>query len=56
VCQFATVPEFKYYSASDQTGHFPGLSCTKLAGPPPGTGATSWYRFWKLLELLEHLP
>jgi hypothetical protein len=56
VCEFATVPEFKYYSATDQTGHFPGLTCTKLSEPPPGTGPTSWYRFWKLLDLLEHLP
>jgi hypothetical protein len=30
-----------------------GLTCNFVADPPEGIGAGQWYRFWKLLRLLE---
>lgn len=53
MCSIATVPEVKWFSSTDQTGHYFGLTCTKLAERPPGFSASSWYRFWKLLKLIE---
>jgi hypothetical protein len=54
VCHFAAQPEIQWFSSTDQTTDLLGLSCTPLAEPPPGMGPSAWYRFWKILDALEH--
>jgi len=57
VCSFASTPGIIFASSSDQTGALPGLTCSKLETPLPGsTGPTGWATFWKLVRLIESLP
>jgi hypothetical protein len=50
------MPGIKWSSSTDETGRFPGLTCSRLETPLPGSSASSWATFWKLARLVEQLP
>jgi hypothetical protein len=56
VCTYASQPEFKWFSTTDRSTPALGLTCVRLAERPVDVGPTSWWRFWKLLQLIEGVP
>lgn len=56
VCEFRQFPAVKWGSSSDQTGKIPGLVCTKLEKPLPGSGPSAWAAWWKIARLIENFP
>jgi hypothetical protein len=56
VCNFVTLPSLIFASSSDQTGALPGLTCTRVDEPLPGTGLTNWLSWAKITRLIESLP
>jgi hypothetical protein len=51
------MPGLLFPSSSDQTGLYPGLTCSRIETPLPGTsGPRSWSTFWKLARLIENFP
>jgi hypothetical protein len=56
VCTFVAQPEFKFFSSSDVSSSLLGVSCRRLEETVPGFSPTAWWRFWKLLRVLEGFP
>ena len=56
MCSFASTPGIVFPSSTDETGTLPGLTCVKLEEPLPGSSATTWATFWKILRLIEAWP
>jgi len=56
VCAFETFPEFKFGASSDQTGALPGLVCSRIDTPLPGSSTSDWYGWAKVLRLIDLLP
>jgi hypothetical protein len=56
VCAYQQFPGITWPSSTNETGTFPGLVCSRLETPLPGSGPTAWATFWKLLRLIEGLP
>jgi hypothetical protein len=56
VCEYASLPGYKWGSASDQTGNLPGLVCTPLEKPLPGGSLHGWLEWAKIAQLIESLP
>lgn len=52
ICEYEQFPAIKWASSSDRTGDFPGLVCTRVENPLPGTSYNTWASFWKLVKLI----
>jgi len=50
------MPGYKWASSSDQTDRLPGLTCSALEEPLPGSGWQSWNTAWNIVKLIEGLP
>lgn len=56
MCWYESFPAVKWFSSSDVTGDAPGLTCTRVEGPPPGSSWSSWAGLWKITRLIERFP
>lgn len=56
MCWYEQFPAVKWFSSSDVSGEFLGLTCTRVDHPPPNTGPTHWADLWKLTRLIEAFP
>jgi hypothetical protein len=56
VCSFASAPGIIFGSSTDETGTLPGLTCSRLDSPLPGSSWTQFATFWKLVRLIEGIP
>lgn len=55
VCENAAFPAYKWGSTSDDTGVLPGVTCTPLELPLPGTNKRSTYNWFKIAQLIAEL-
>jgi hypothetical protein len=56
VCWRDDFPAYKWFSASDDSGSFPPITCTRVERVPPGGNASSWLGWWKIARLIESWP
>ncbi len=53
MCEYEGFGAYKWGSATDQTGRLPGLVCTKLEEPLPGSNLSTWHQWYKMAQLIE---
>lgn len=56
VCEFDGWPGYKWSSGSDDTDRFPGITCSKLETPLPGSTIRQWSNWRAIVQLIEDLP
>lgn len=55
MCEYAGFPGYKWGSATDDTGKFPSLTCSKLETPLPGGSLREQANWYKLAQLIAEL-
>jgi hypothetical protein len=56
VCEYAGWPGYKWSSSSDDTDAFPGIVCSRLESPLPGSSLQDFSDWWKVAKLIVELP
>jgi hypothetical protein len=53
VCTFEEFPVVVFSSTTDQTDAIPGLKCSPLERPLPGSSWSNFARWYKIARLIE---
>jgi hypothetical protein len=56
VCQYDAAPLYKWFSSTDATDAWPGLTCVPVTRRPPGSSGAAWYNAWKIFRLIDAWP
>lgn len=56
MCEYTGFPGYKWGSPHDDTDVFPGVVCSPLEKPLPGSSLSALSDWWKVAKIIIELP